>query len=112
MPYVEVQTNESVEDEEKFLQKLSAEMSVRLGKPESYIMTALQPEVKMTFAGSTETTAFISLKSIGLDQSITGELSEFICGFVEEELGIEQDRIYIDFANSSGAMWGWDGGTF
>jgi hypothetical protein len=31
---------------------------------------------------------------------------------MEQELEIEQDRIYIEFADAPGAMWGWDGGTF
>ena len=87
-------------------------MAEQLGKPESYIMTALEVDLKMTFGGSTEKTAFIEVKSIGLKQSMTEELSQFICEFMEQELEIEQDRIYIEFADAPGAMWGWDGGTF
>ena len=112
MPYIKVQTNQKVEREEELLKRLSAEMADLLGKPESYIMTALEAETEMTFAGSTEKTAFIQIKSIGLKQSMTEELSQFICEFLEKELEIEQDRIYIEFADAPGAMWGWDGGTF
>ncbi|SIR16731.1 phenylpyruvate tautomerase MIF-related protein [Halanaerobium kushneri] len=112
MPFIKVQTNQKVKKEEELLKKLSAEMAEQLGKPESYIMTALEAELKMTFGGSTEKTAFIEVKSIGLKQSMTEELSQFICEFMEKELEIEQDRIYIEFADAPGAMWGWDGGTF
>ncbi len=112
MPFVKVQTNRGVEGEEEFLKKLSAELADKLGKPESYVMTALQPELAMTFGGTTEKTAFVELKSIGLDESMTADLSDFICSFMETELGIDQARVYIDFADSPGAMWGWDGGTF
>lgn len=112
MPFIKVQTNQKVKKEEELLKKLSAEMAEQLGKPESYIMTALEAELKMTFGGSKEKTAFIEVKSIGLKQSMTEELSQFICEFIEQELEIEQDRIYIEFANVPGAMWGWDGGTF
>lgn len=112
MPFIKVQTNQEVKGKEDLLKKLSAEMSERLGKPESYIMTALESDLKMSFGGSTEKTAFVEVKSIGLKQSITAELSQFICGFLEQELEIEQDRIYIEFADAPGAMWGWDGGTF
>jgi phenylpyruvate tautomerase PptA (4-oxalocrotonate tautomerase family) len=87
-------------------------MAEQLGKPESYIMTALETELKMTFGGSTEKTAFIEVKSIGLKQSMTEELSQFICEFIEQELEIDQERIYIEFADAPGSMWGWDGGTF
>lgn len=112
MPYIKVQTNQKVEKEEELLKKLSAEMAEQLGKPESYIMTALEAGTKMTFAGSTEKTAFIQLKSIGLKESLTEGLSQFICKFLETELEIKQNRIYIEFADAPGAMWGWDGGTF
>jgi phenylpyruvate tautomerase PptA (4-oxalocrotonate tautomerase family) len=112
MPFIKVQTNQKVERKEELLKKLSAQMAEQLGKPESYIMTALEAELKMTFGGSTEKTAFIEVKSIGLKQSMTEELSQFICEFMEQELEIEQDRIYIEFADAPGAMWGWDGGTF
>ncbi|MGM0604018.1 MAG: phenylpyruvate tautomerase MIF-related protein [Bacillota bacterium] len=112
MPFIKVQTNQKVEREEEILKKLSAQMAEQLGKPESYIMTALEADLKMTFGGSTEKTAFIEVKSIGLKESMTEELSQFICEFLENELGIEQDRIYIEFADAPGAMWGWDGGTF
>ncbi len=112
MPYIKVQTNQKVEKKEEILKKLSAAMAEQLGKPESYIMTALEAELKMTFGGSTEKTAFIEVKSIGLKESIAEELSQFICEFLEKELEIEQDRIYIQFVDVPGAMWGWDGGTF
>ncbi len=112
MPFIKVQTNQKVAGKEELLKKLSAEMAVQLGKPESYIMTALEADLKMTFGGSTEKTAFIEVKSIGLKQSMTEELSQFICKFIEKELEIDQDRIYIEFADAPGAMWGWDGGTF
>ena len=112
MPYIKVQTNQKVEKKEEELKKLSAAVAEKLGKPESYIMTALEAETKMTFAGSTEKTAFIQVKSIGLKESMTEELSQFICIFLEEDLGIKQNRVYIEFTDAPGAMWGWDGGTF
>ena len=111
MPFIKVQTNQKLENKEEILKKLSAEMAEMLGKPESYIMTALE-NLKMTFGGSTEKTAFIQVKSIGLKKSMTEELSQFLCEFLEKELKIKQDRIYIEFKDAPGAMWGWDGGTF
>ena len=112
MPYIKVQTNQKVKKEEELLKKLSAEMAEQLGKPESYIMTALEAETGMTFGGSSEKTAFIQVKSIGLKKSMTEDISKFICEFLEKELEIKQDRVYIEFADVPGAMWGWNGGTF
>jgi len=112
MPYIKLQTNQKVEKEANLLKKLSTEMAEKLGKPESYIMTALESELMMTFAGSTEDTAFIEVKSIGLKESVTEELSQFICEFMKNELGIKKNRVYIEFKDASGSMWGWNGGTF
>ena len=112
MPYIKVQTNQAVEAEQGLLKKLSAEIAEKLGKPESYVMTAMEADLKMTFGGSTEKTAFVEVNSIGLKQSMTAELSKFICEFLEKELGIDKDRIYIKFSDVPRVMWGWDGNTF
>lgn len=112
MPYIKVQTNQKVEKEEKLLKKLSSEMAEKLGKPESYVMTGLDSELTMTFGGSTEKAAFIGVKSIGLSESMTADLSKFLCNFLEKEIGIKKNRVYIQFVDAPGSMWGWDGGTF
>ena len=112
MPFIKVQTNQSVENKEELLKKLSAEMAEKLGKPESYVMTGLDSELTMTFGGSTEKTAFIEVKSIGLSESMTDDLSKFICDFLEKEVGVNKNRVYIQFVDAPGSMWGWDSGTF
>ena len=40
------------------------------------------------------------------------ELSRQICERVSKTLGVPFDRIYIDFTDAIGAMWGWNGETF
>ncbi|KXS49151.1 Macrophage migration inhibitory factor (MIF) [Halanaerobium congolense] len=57
MPYIKIQTNQKAENEKEILKKLSVELAERLGKSESYIMTALKSDLKMAFGGSTEKTA-------------------------------------------------------
>ncbi|MGE9294628.1 MAG: phenylpyruvate tautomerase MIF-related protein, partial [Puniceicoccales bacterium] len=54
MPYLNIQTNLAVSEEARHLllkrsSKLTAEL---LGKPESYMMVALKPDVPMSFAGT------------------------------------------------------------
>ncbi|MBN2049722.1 MAG: ABC transporter substrate-binding protein [Spirochaetales bacterium] len=114
MPYIKIQTNRTVNEElkEKLLLGASSLASGILGKPERYVMTALEAEVPMTFAGTAEPCAFIECKSVGLPESKTRELSAGLTGLVTEELDILPDRVYIEFADSRGSMWGWDGGTF
>lgn len=111
MPYLKMQTNQKVEDRE-LISRLSAKAAEALGKSESYVMVALEPELEMIFGGNKKPAAFIELKSIGLKESMTEKLSKEICDFVGEELDIPKNRIYIEFSDAPGKMWGWNGGTF
>ena len=112
MPYIKIQTNQKVADKKAVLKKLSAVSAGAVGKPETYIMTAFDPETDMTFGGTDAPAAFIQCKSIGLSGSQTADISEALCSFCETELSVPQDRVYIEFAGAAGNMWGWKGGTF
>ena len=111
MPYLKIQTNQKVENDE-FISKLSKSIAEELGKSESYVMVALEPEIKMSFGGTQKPAAFMQLKSIGLKESITEDLSKMLCDFANSELNIPKNRIYIEFTDAPGKMWGWNGGTF
>lgn len=114
MPYLKIQTNAALETDKarKLLKKASQLVSTQLSKPEAYVMVALEPPIPMLFAGSNAPLAYLELKSVGLPQAKTAELSKALSELIEKELGIARDRVYIEFANAQGAMWGWDGGTF
>ena len=112
MPYLKIQTNDQVEEEGKLVKEVSRLVASELGKPESYVMVALEPEVTMVMGGQEEKAVFMQLKSIGLQESQTDSLSGALCDFAEEKLGIDDSRVYIEFSNVSGPMWGWKGSTF
>ena len=114
MPYLMVQTNISIDDAQKssLLKSLSASTAEALAKPESYVMVSLRDSIPMVFAGSDAPLAYLELKSIGLPESKTTALSSTLCSVVNEALGIDTGRIYIEFADAPRAMWGWDGRTF
>ena len=112
MPYIRLQTNLHVSDGEELLRKLSSAAAAAIGKPESYVQTALEDSRMMTFAGSGDPTAFIECKSIGLGEEQTAGISAALCSFCAGELGIPDGRIYIEFTGAVGRMWGWRGGTF
>lgn len=114
MPYLKIQTNQKLSEsaEKEFLEKASATVSRELGKPESYVMVAIDPPRPMMFAGSDEPTAYLELKSIGLPASSTKDLSGVLCQLISEELSIDQDRVYIEFTNAERNMWGWNSSTF
>jgi len=112
MPYVRIQTNQSVPEPKMLLSKLSSEAAKAIGKPESYVQTALDDGLEMTFGGSDDPTVFMECKSIGLSESQTADISAALSRFCIDELSVPSDRIYIEFTGASGRMWGWKGGTF
>lgn len=114
MPLLKIQTNQSLDDaqQQQLLSDASKLVASELGKPENYVMVAIEPPVPMSFAGSTDPTAYLELKSIGLPDTKTTDLSSALCSLVEQATGIQKDRVYIEFADAPRAMWGWNGGTF
>lgn len=114
MPYLRIQTNQQLDDNKKqdLLKQASATVASGLGKPEQYVMVSIAPVQPMVFAGDDAPCAYLELKSIGLPESKTGDLSASLCGLVESTTGIASDRVYIEFADAPRAMWGWNGGTF
>jgi len=114
MPYLKIQSNMAIDkdDATSLLAEASKLVARELGKPENYVMVALEPPQPMLFAGSDAPLAYLELKSIGLPESKTASLSAALCTLVENKTGIPAKRIYIEFADAPRAMWGWDGGTF
>ncbi|WP_088892035.1 phenylpyruvate tautomerase MIF-related protein [Leptolyngbya ohadii] len=116
MPLIKVQTSVASPDRpevEAMLKQLSSSLAKHLGKPESYVMTAFEPDVAMTFAGTTDPVCYIEIKSVGtMSPMQTKSMSQEFCTQVQESLGVPTNRTYIEFADAKGAMWGWNGSTF
>lgn len=115
MPLIKVQASVTTERMtiETMLKQLSASLASHLGKPESYVMTAFEGEVPMTFAGSSEEpVCYIEIKSIGTMGAKAKAMSQDFCAQIEKTLGVPQNRTYIAFTDATGAMWGWNGTTF
>lgn len=114
MPYLKIQTNQtlSVDSARQLARKASTLVASLLGKPESYVMTAVENNPAMTFAGTDEPLAYLELKSIGLPEAITADASRALCELVSTEAAIDSARIYIEFSDAARKMWGWDKGTF
>jgi phenylpyruvate tautomerase PptA (4-oxalocrotonate tautomerase family) len=114
MPYLKIQSNQDIDRQqgEALIKRASAMVAEALGKPERYVMVALEPTTPMLFAGSDAPVLFLELKSIGLSESQTPALSSSLCDLAQELLGIPADRVYIEFADAPRKMWGWNGATF
>ena len=114
MPYLKIQSNQELDSQQAdtLIKQASTLVAEALGKPERYVMVALEPTTPMLFAGSSDPLLFMELKSIGLSESQTPAISAALCGMAQEVLNIPQDRVYIEFADAPRKMWGWNGATF
>jgi phenylpyruvate tautomerase len=114
MPYLSIQTNVSIDDNQRsqLLKKISASVAEMLGKPESYVMVAMQGSAPMVFAGTDQPLAYLQLKSLGLPESSTPQFSASLCELLQAELDIPTERIYIEFSSPDRHMWGWNTKTF
>ena len=116
MPLIKVQTSVTAPENnksEELLKQLSASLAKHLGKPESYVMTALEANVPMTFAGTTAPVCYVEIKSVGsMRPQQTKAMSQDFCEQINQAIGVPTNRIYIEFADAQGYLWGWDGRTF
>ena len=112
MPFIQINTSsKSVVGNDDLLQKDISKMVADLTrKPENYVMTILQRDIKMTFAGSDEPCCFIKVKSIG---SLTpSSMSKSLCELVSSKTNINTNRIYIEFMDVKASNWGFNSSTF
>lgn len=112
MPLLKIQTNIKIDRVNELTLAASKKVAEILGKPESYVMIHLMPEQNLIFAGSNEAAALLELKSLGLPETRTADLSDALCDFINTQLNIDNNRIYIEFSNPDRHMWGWDNATF
>ncbi len=95
------------------LRSFSKLLATELGKPERYVMVGLAPRMEMSFGGSREPACYAELKNVGtLSDDKVEQLSALLCDAIAKALALPRDRIYIEFTNADGALWGFDGGTF
>ncbi|CAN0075313.1 unnamed protein product [Chrysoparadoxa australica] len=111
MPYLNIKTNQAVSDEAALIKKVSSTVAKASGKPESYVMIALDPNTPMSMGGSDTPTALLDYRSLGLPGDRKA-FSDALCSLISEELSISGDRIYISMTDSERQNWGWNHSTF
>ncbi|WP_413684078.1 phenylpyruvate tautomerase MIF-related protein [Prochlorococcus sp. MIT 1011] len=112
MPFIQVNTSsKSVVENDDLLQKdISTMVADLTGKPENYVMTMIQRDTKMTFAGSDEPCCFIKVKSIG--SLSPSSMSKSLCELIASKTNINTNRIYIEFIDVKASNWGFNSSTF
>lgn len=116
MPFIKVQSSVTIPEKAKvdsMLTSLSAKLAQHLGKPESYVMTAFESDVPMTFGGTFDPVCLVEIKSIGtMKPEQTAAMSADFCQVIESELGVSSARIYLEFVDVQRHLWGWNKSTF
>jgi hypothetical protein len=103
----------AADESTRLLGRLSALLAHELDKPESYVMVSFTPRPQMLFGGSPAPACYAELKNVGtLDPARVEAISAILCREIGGGLGVPAQRIYIEFTNADGALWGWNGGTF
>jgi phenylpyruvate tautomerase len=115
MPLIQVFTsatpNEAARD--PLLRDLSRMLAKHFEKPEQWVMTCLSPGLAMTFGGAPGPTCFAAVKNVGkLTPAKTAKLSADLCARLSLGLDVPANRIYLEFTDAVGYLWGYDGGTF
>jgi phenylpyruvate tautomerase PptA (4-oxalocrotonate tautomerase family) len=115
MPLINIFTSASPTPEKVslLLRTLSHTLSRELGKPESYVMTCLVPQSRMTFGGNDTPACYVEVKNIGeLAPELTERLSTILSSILTEGLGVSEQRTYIEFSIPPPHLFGFAGKTF
>jgi phenylpyruvate tautomerase len=114
MPLLSIVTSAPPPARAELFAHLTRLLARELDKPEAYVMVALAPRAELSFAGdATAPALYAELKNVGtLAPEQTAALSRLLCAELGTRFGVAQDRIYIEFTNADGALWGWNGDTF
>jgi hypothetical protein len=110
-----VRTNAPVDEATipALLQECSSQIAKLLSKPESYVMTLFDRVACMTMGGKTGPTCLVEVRSVGkLTPHQTRQLSETLCSLLSKRLDVPSARIFLNFMDFPGALWGHDGGVF
>tara|TARA_Y100001968_G_scaffold314441_1_gene339795 strand:- start:73 stop:411 length:339 start_codon:yes stop_codon:yes gene_type:complete len=111
MPFIQINTSsKSVLDVDLLQKEISKMIADLTGKPESYVMTMIQNNSQMTFAGSDEPCCFVKLKSIG--SLSPSSMSKSLCKLISSKTNIKIDRIYLEFDDVKASNWGFNSSTF
>ncbi len=111
MPYLNITTSQTIADEDALLQAVSQTVSQATGKPEVYVMVAIEGKQAMSMSGSHEPAAFLDYRALGLPSDHTA-FCDALCQLIVDQLDIAADRIYINMTDCERQNWGWNHRTF
>lgn len=113
MPYFSIETNKQIDGaaNSDLMKKATSFLAEMMGKPEHVIMVTIKPGKPYVFAGTDEPTAFVQIKAVGLEKDKCPEFSKQVCDFLEAEISVPKDRVFIEFIDIDPTIFGWNGNT-
>ena len=114
MPLLKLETTVVLSEDKRqaLLASLSKTVAETIGKPQQYVMVAAS-QAAMQMSGNPGDAAFVDVRSIGgLTEDVNRKLSQKVCQLLNDSLGIQQNRIYLNFTDVKASHWGWNGSTF
>lgn len=115
MPLIKIQVAGTLADEKKrtILTTASRIVAEATGKPETYVMALLEDDAVASLAGTVCPAAFADIRGIGgLNGTVNTRISAEICALLQQEAGIEPDKVYLTFTDVPARNWGWNSSTF
>ena len=110
MPQIRVVPSVELSDKDSLLKEISKEVSNLTGKNEQWVMASIEPNVSMSFSGSTEPCCYAEVKNIGPME--TQKFQESLGKLISDKTGIPTNRIFIRYENVAGSQWGHDNRMF
>lgn len=113
MPLFKIETSKALKKEEEKTLCLEASRfaSKLLQKSEQVVMVCVEAGKTMSFAGDEGPAALVTIKSVGLPTASCSRYAKEVSAFVEEQLGIDKARVFVDFFDINPALFGWNGST-
>ena len=97
MPYINVKTNVTIDSADKLQQALGEAIRIIPGKTPERTMILIDDAQSIFFAGTDDPCAMVETQvNFGTDQSTTAEYAAKVIDLFAEELGIPENRIYVN----------------
>lgn len=115
MPLIQIHTSSTATHDAKsrLLSSVSRILASELGKPEGYVMAYIRDDCQMLFGASADPSCYVEVKNIGkFKPEQTRKLSQKLCESLSSGLGVSTSRMYIEFSDATGYLWGYDSATF
>ena len=98
MPFLSVTTNVRVDaaKTEVLLTELTNLIVDKLNKPKDYVQVAVCGDQTMQFAGTSEPTAFLELRALGLDEEAAKSMTTALTKSIQSGLKISPNRMFLN----------------